>query len=70
VVDHDRTALVCEPVGSEFAAAMLRLIADKSLQQRLGEAGRNEMIKRFSAEAMAANTLRVYQEVLQKRRTA
>ena len=70
VVDHNRTALVAEPTGKEFAAAMLKLIGEKSLQKRLGEAGRREIEQRFSAEKMAATTARAYQEVLKKRRTA
>ncbi len=70
VVDHERTALVCEPSGKEFAEAMIRLVGDPSLQKKLGEEGRREIERRFSAERMAANTARVYQEALRKRRTA
>ena len=70
VVDHGRTALVAEPDGKEFAAAMLKLIGDKSLQESIGDAGRREIEQRFSAERMVANTMRVYEEVLKKRRTA
>jgi glycosyltransferase involved in cell wall biosynthesis len=69
VVDHSRTALVCEPAGKEFADAMLQLIGDRSLQEKLGNSARREIEQRFSAERMAANTARVYEEVLKKRRT-
>jgi glycosyltransferase involved in cell wall biosynthesis len=68
VVDHNRTALVCEPFGKEFADAMLQLVGDPSLQQGLGDAARREIEQRFSAERMAANTARAYEEVLKKRR--
>jgi len=70
VVDHNRTALVCEPFGKEFADAMLQLVGDPSLQQGLGDAARREIEQRFSAERMAANTARAYEEVLKKRRIA
>ena len=70
VVDHGRTALVAEPDGKEFAAAMLKLIGDKSLQESIGKASRREIEQRFSAERMVANTIRVYEDVLGKRRTA
>ena len=70
VVDHGRTALVAEPDGKEFAAAMLKLIGDKSLQESLGIAGRHEIEQRFSAQRMVTSTIRVYEEVLRKRRTA
>ena len=64
VVDHERTALVAEPKGEEFAAAMVRLIGDENLRKRLSKAGRREVEERFSADRMVENTLRVYEEVL------
>ena len=68
VVDHERTALVVEPNGKEFAAAMLRLMTDADLRKRLSEAGRHEVQERFSAERMVNGTIRVYEGVLEKRR--
>lgn len=65
VVADERTALVVEPNGKEFAVAMLRLIDDAALRKKLGAAGRLEVEQRFSAERMVENTIRVYEEVLQ-----
>jgi L-malate glycosyltransferase len=70
VVAHERTALVAEPDGKQFAAAMLRLINDTGLRQKLGVAGRLEIEQRFSAGRMVENTIRVYEEVLRNRRMA
>lgn len=70
VVESERTALVAEPDGKEFAAMMLRLIDDEGLRKKLSEAGRREVEKRFSAERMVENTLRVYEDVLKRRRGA
>jgi glycosyltransferase involved in cell wall biosynthesis len=67
VVDHERTALVAEPNGKEFAAAMLRLLGDKDLREKLSRAGRQEVELRFSADCMVENTIRVYEDVLRKR---
>ena len=67
VVDHERTALVAEPNGKEFAAAMLRLLNDKGLRERLSKAARKEVELRFSADRMVENTIRVYEDVLRKR---
>jgi L-malate glycosyltransferase len=64
VVDHERTALVAEPQGREFASAMLRLMQDNELRRSLGIAGRREVQQRFSAELMVENTVRVYKDVL------
>jgi glycosyltransferase involved in cell wall biosynthesis len=66
VVDHERTALVAEPNGNEFAAVMLRMLADSGLRKKLSEAGRREVEQRFSAGQMVENTIRVYEDVLKK----
>jgi glycosyltransferase involved in cell wall biosynthesis len=63
VVEDGRTAIVAEPDAASFAAAMTELMGDAALQKRLGEAGREEIIARFSADRMVANTLAVYEEV-------
>jgi len=70
VVDDQRTALVVEPNGKEFAAAMLRLVIDDCLRKRLGAAGRREVEARFSAGRMVEGTIQVYEDVLKKRRAA
>ena len=70
VVDPERTALVREPDGKQFAAAMLRVLDDPKLRQSLGAAGRLEIEQRFSAARMVENTIRVYEEVLRKRKMA
>jgi glycosyltransferase involved in cell wall biosynthesis len=66
VVAKERTALVTEPDGKEFAAMMLRLINDEVLRNKLSEAGRREVEQRFSAGRMVENTIRVYEDVLLK----
>jgi glycosyltransferase involved in cell wall biosynthesis len=69
VVDHERSALVAEPNGTEFARAMLRLISDTDLRKKLSEAGRREVRERFSAKRMVESTFQVYEDVLEKRRS-
>jgi glycosyltransferase involved in cell wall biosynthesis len=68
VVTNNKTALVVEPDGAEFAAAMQLLMDDPALRQRLGEAGRREVAARFSAQRMVENTIKVYEEVLREAR--
>jgi glycosyltransferase involved in cell wall biosynthesis len=70
VVDDERTALVVEPDAGEIAAAMLRLIDDKELRQRLADSGRREVEERFSVARMVENTIQVYEDVLRNRRKA
>ena len=64
VVEDDRTAIVAEPNAAQFAAAMERLLLDSSLRKKLGEAAREAVKRRFSADLMVENTLGVYREVL------
>jgi glycosyltransferase involved in cell wall biosynthesis len=64
VVENERTAIVVEPDGKQFASAMIRLIGDPDLRKKLGRAGRREIEKRFSAEQMVKNTICVYEDVL------
>jgi len=63
VVEDGRTAIVAEPDASSFATAMAGLMADAGLKNGFGEAGRIEVIERFSADRMVANTLAVYAEL-------
>jgi glycosyltransferase involved in cell wall biosynthesis len=67
VVDNQRTALVVEPNAQEFAEAMLQLMDAPELRTRLSHAAREEVIERFSADRMVANTIRVYEDVLNRR---
>ncbi len=66
VITHDQTALAAEPRGADFAAAMQLLMEDAPLRRRLGEAGRQEIITRFSANRMVENTIAVYEQVLRQ----
>lgn len=67
VVDHERTALVVEPVAGEITSAMLRLLEDENLRRRLADSGRREIEDRFSARRMVQDTIEVYQDVLRHR---
>jgi len=49
---------------------MLRILDDPDLRHNLGAAGRLEIEQRFSAGGMVENTIRVYEEVLRKRKMA
>lgn len=67
VVDDGRTTLVVEPNAEEFARVMVRILEDEALRKSLSKAGRIEVEQRFSAALMVENTLRVYEDVLEKK---
>jgi glycosyltransferase involved in cell wall biosynthesis len=67
VVAQERTALVVEPDGKQISVAMLRLLDDDALREKLAQAGRREVELRFSADRMVENTLSVYEDVLKKK---
>jgi glycosyltransferase involved in cell wall biosynthesis len=64
VVENERTVLVAEPEAGAFSAAMLRLLEDPALRQKLGESAREEIQRRFSAEKMVEATMAVYEQVM------
>jgi glycosyltransferase involved in cell wall biosynthesis len=66
VVDDGRTGLVAEPDAGDFAAAMIRLLNDDGLRMRLGNAGRQEIINRFSEDRMVEGTLRLYGTIMSR----
>jgi len=63
VVANERTALVAEPDANEFAEAMMRLLIDDPLRKRLGDAARDEIVRRFSDSITVFRTIEVYRDV-------
>jgi glycosyltransferase involved in cell wall biosynthesis len=64
VVVHDETGLLVPPRDPPaMAEAIVRLLSDASLRDRMGAAGLARVRERFSAETMVKNTLRVYQQL-------
>lgn len=62
VVHHETTGLLC-PAGepSAFADAIARLLADPGLRERLGAAGRELVLSRYSSTAMCERTEAFYE---------
>jgi len=58
------------PVGDSHALAhaVLELLADPAAAQRLAETGRQQVLTRYSLDAMVEQTIAVYRSVLPKRR--
>jgi glycosyltransferase involved in cell wall biosynthesis len=51
----------------ELASALLKILNDKDLAARMGQAGRKKMTDRFSAESMVRSIEKVYSELLEKK---
>jgi glycosyltransferase involved in cell wall biosynthesis len=65
IVRHEVNGLLVPPRDPDaLAAAIVRLLRDRELGRRLGEAGRRTVEAEFSADAMVDGTLRVYDEVM------
>ncbi len=64
IVDGE-TGVVCPPRDAPaLAAAVVRLLQDRDLARRMGEAGRRRVVSRFSSDAMVEGTLGVYRRLL------
>jgi len=65
IVGSDGAGILVPPADpAALAAAIRRLLADKPLRQRMGEAARKRIEQSFSWEVAAKKTLEVYEEVL------
>jgi glycosyltransferase involved in cell wall biosynthesis len=58
------TGLVVPPRQPQaLADALLRLLRDRSMAQRMGQQGRDRMVREFSAQRMAAETMAIYAQL-------
>ena len=65
VIQHEKTGLlVPEKNPAELAAAILRLLADSALGQRLGEAGQRHSESYFNWDRVTAATEQLYRDTL------
>jgi glycosyltransferase involved in cell wall biosynthesis len=63
VVKNKETGLLVEPGSHELANAILTLLSDKSLREKMGRSGREFVSKNFSWDICAQNMFQVYSEV-------
>ena len=62
--------VLCEPGDpNTLADAIEQLLLNPKQAQALGEAGRNAVFEKFSAEAMARQTLRVFERAISSRQS-
>jgi glycosyltransferase involved in cell wall biosynthesis len=63
IIRHEANGLLVPPKDPDaLADAVVRLLRDRELGRRLGEAGRRTVEEEFSADSMVEGTLRVYEE--------
>jgi glycosyltransferase involved in cell wall biosynthesis len=65
IINHNLNGILVEPANSaEIAAAILNLLKEPAKMRRMGEAGREEVKKRFSADTMAKKIETLYNEII------
>jgi glycosyltransferase involved in cell wall biosynthesis len=63
VIEHDRVGLTVEPGDpAALASAICRLLAEPELRQRLGTAGRERVLSRYTAAAVRDQMVAAYQQ--------
>ncbi len=63
VVKNRETGLLVKPDSTELANAILSLLSDKTLREKMGRSGREFVVKNFSWDMCAKRMLQVYSEV-------
>jgi len=66
VVKNNETGLLVKPDSYELANAILHLLSDTSLREKMGRSGREFVSKNFSWDICAQNMLQVYSEVSER----
>jgi len=65
IVTHGETGLLVEPRGEEsLKEALVRLLSDRELREKMGEKAREVVLKNFTWERNAKETIRLYKKVL------
>jgi glycosyltransferase involved in cell wall biosynthesis len=68
IIDHEETGWLVPPGNAEALADAIRMFFDDDdLRTRLGAAGRESILERFSWRKAAEETLAVYEELLEER---
>lgn len=69
VVDEGKTGIFVSPNDSAaLAEAMIRLLSDGKLREKMGEAGKEKIGVKFSAGTMVAQIEKVYEELIIKKK--
>jgi alpha-1,3/alpha-1,6-mannosyltransferase len=63
------TGLLCEPNSDAFAEAIARLLSNPAEAQRMGQAGRDWVARRFSLESFANRLTEIVEELANKEST-
>lgn len=67
IIEHGKDGFLVDPRDTvRLADQVLALLRDRGLQKRLGLAGREKVVNRFSLEAFARSMERIYLEALPK----
>ncbi|XP_058128406.1 alpha-1,3/1,6-mannosyltransferase ALG2 [Anopheles ziemanni] len=62
---HEQTGFLCEPLPSDFASAMAKLVKDERYCERMGDMGRKRVQQRFSFEAFSTKLDNIVVDLIQ-----
>jgi glycosyltransferase involved in cell wall biosynthesis len=67
-VVEGETGFYCEPDDAhDVAVKALRMLSDPDLTARLGASGRDRVLKHFTWDKIARDTIEIYQNVVEKK---
>jgi glycosyltransferase involved in cell wall biosynthesis len=67
IIDGKTGLLVPPGSAADLAASIRRLLSDSALAAQFAEAGKDRVVRNFSAQAMAGRVTQIYDELLESR---
>ena len=64
-VAHEDTGFLCDQDPIQFANAMMKFIKDTNMKQKMGQAGHDRVVSRFSFEAFASQLNNIVTDMCQ-----
>ncbi len=64
VIEHDKNGILCNTDSSSIREAIISLMEDEGLKEKLGKNARNTIIEHYSLDNLAAEELKLMRELL------
>lgn len=67
IIEHGKNGFICEPEPDSFADAIIKLLKDEKLRQRMGWEARKTIEREYDARIVAEKYIKLFEKVAKKR---